>query len=331
MNETPKISIVMCTYNGAQYLDQQLDSLLAQSLPPYEIIIQDDGSTDATEAVANTYAMRFPIIHFYHHEGKPGINRNFFSAMRRATGDLIAICDQDDIWETDKLAWQVAALGDNWLVGGISQPFSTDGSEISSDVRVPNIDLLRMMYVGMMPGHTQLFRRDLLDQLPSDDFFMYDLQTQAFAAATERIAYVPRVVVHQRRHQKAATYSPPVNHNHSLSNIYHSAMESLRIYRTLRPAIRNRFSHWLDFLHQLPFSNATTQRAIKMAELQTSTRLWDRLRLVAFCIRHRHRLFHSREKNPVLAILRGAFFPISCATYYRYLLADAKYKGTPPS
>ena len=81
----PRISVVMCTYNGATYLAEQMESLLHQSLLPYEIIIQDDGSKDQTAKIAGEYATRYDFIHFYQHTGTPGINRNFFSAMHRSS------------------------------------------------------------------------------------------------------------------------------------------------------------------------------------------------------------------------------------------------------
>lgn len=325
-----RISVVMCTYNGERFLREQMDSLLQQTLRPYEVIVQDDGSSDATATIVMEYATRHAQVHFFRNEGKVGINNNFFSAMHRATGDYIAICDQDDVWELDKLEKQMNALGNAWLVGGISKPFATDGTPVSFDSRLPNIHLLRMMYVGMMPGHTQLFRRELLMALPPNAFFMYDLQTQAYAAAAERIAYVPEVLVNQRRHLSAATYSAPISRSRSLRNVLHSTYESLRIYRTLRPNIRNRFRQWEDFLTKSELDTPTVRLALRMARLQSSRSFFSFLQLVFFCIQHRAYLFHTKEPNALLAVLRGAFFPISCATYYRYLLKDAKFKGTAP-
>ena len=92
-----KVSIVMCTYNGERYLRQQLDTLLTQTYPLHEIIVQDDGSSDNTWRILSEYAASHPFIHIFHNEGEHGYNGNFFSAMQRATGDYIAICDQDDL------------------------------------------------------------------------------------------------------------------------------------------------------------------------------------------------------------------------------------------
>ena len=77
-HDLPKVSVVMCTYNGGRFLAEQLESIIRQTYPVYEIIVQDDGSTDNTQAVVEEYARLYPFIRFYRHEGKPGINRNFF-------------------------------------------------------------------------------------------------------------------------------------------------------------------------------------------------------------------------------------------------------------
>ncbi len=110
------VSVVICTYNGERFLREQLDSVLAQTYPLYEIIIQDDGSTDATLSIATEYQERYPqLIHVYEHEIHNGWNVNFLDAIKRATGDYIACCDQDDVWEKDKIETQVREIGDNWL------------------------------------------------------------------------------------------------------------------------------------------------------------------------------------------------------------------------
>ena len=109
--KSKKVSVVVCTYNGEQFLREQLESVVNQTFPLHEIIIQDDGSTDRTMQIAMEYANRYDNIIVKSNRDKQGINGNFFSAMRSCTGDFIAICDQDDLWARDKIELQVAAIG----------------------------------------------------------------------------------------------------------------------------------------------------------------------------------------------------------------------------
>ena len=81
------VSIVLCTYNGAKYLSEQLDSILAQTYPPHEIIIQDDNSTDETVDIIHEYARKYSFMKFFKNNSEHGVNGNFISAMQRATGD----------------------------------------------------------------------------------------------------------------------------------------------------------------------------------------------------------------------------------------------------
>lgn len=322
-----KISVVVCTYNGERFLREQLDSLLAQTRVPDEIIVQDDGSTDGTLRILQEYAARHPIFHILKNVGPHGVNPNFFSALRQATGSLIAICDQDDIWMPTKLEHQAQAMADHLLVGGCSLPFAEDDSTpVDADTRLPNIDLLRMMFVGMMPGHTQMLRRELLDLLPKCEWFMYDLQTQATAAAYERVAFLPETLVRQRRHQAAATYHQPRSRSHSLPNILRSAWAAISLYRQARPHVRHRFREWQKFLAQIPADTPSLHRARRMAALLVADGPVAYLRLTAFCYNHRRRLFHAVEPDTLLTRLRALFFPISCAEYYRYLVKGCSPK-----
>ena len=112
-----RLSIVMCTYNGASYLQPQLDSLLAQTLPPDEIVISDDGSTDGTMAVLEAFAViaraRGVEVHLSRHAVNVGFVENFSSALRQASGDVLFLCDQDDVWRSDKLAVMAARFTDD--------------------------------------------------------------------------------------------------------------------------------------------------------------------------------------------------------------------------
>jgi glycosyltransferase involved in cell wall biosynthesis len=99
-----KISIAMCTYNGAEFLPAQLQSIITQSRPPDEIVICDDGSTDGTRAVLETFKKESSIpITLHINDRNLGSVKNFERSITLCTGDVIALSDQDDVWRSDKL------------------------------------------------------------------------------------------------------------------------------------------------------------------------------------------------------------------------------------
>ncbi|MGA2399048.1 MAG: glycosyltransferase family A protein [Steroidobacteraceae bacterium] len=107
------ISCVVPVYNGARYLAEALDSILAQTLPPTEIIVVDDGSTDATAQVTDAYAKH--VIYVRQANAGPASARN--RGIGLAKGDFISFLDADDLWHKDKLERQHLALQSNPAAG----------------------------------------------------------------------------------------------------------------------------------------------------------------------------------------------------------------------
>lgn len=100
----PKFSVAMCTYNGAELVDEQLDSIAAQTRLPDELIVCDDGSTDATVERVREFARNAPFpVRVFENEKNLGSTKNFERAIALCEGDLIALADQDDYWFPDKL------------------------------------------------------------------------------------------------------------------------------------------------------------------------------------------------------------------------------------
>lgn len=96
-----KISVCMATYNGEKYIKEQLDSILCQIVENDEVIISDDSSTDNTIEIIN--AFNDDRIKIYKNEKEKGYTRNFENALEKASGDIIFLSDQDDIWIEDKV------------------------------------------------------------------------------------------------------------------------------------------------------------------------------------------------------------------------------------
>jgi hypothetical protein len=105
LRELPTVSVAMATFNGERFLAEQLDSLAAQTHLPFELVIVDDGSADATIGVAEGFAENAPFaVRILVNDRSLGHGPAFFRALAECGGDLIAFCDQDDIWRRDKLA-----------------------------------------------------------------------------------------------------------------------------------------------------------------------------------------------------------------------------------
>lgn len=316
------VSIVMCTYNGEKYLCEQMDSLLRQTYPVDEIIVQDDGSTDATMAILKAYAASHPEVKVFSNTSGRGVNNNFFSALRRASSDYIAICDQDDLWEPDKIEKQMAAIGNHLLCTCRTKPFSSDGSAVRYDARVPNYNLPRMLY-SSIAGHTMLINRRLLDMIPDQAAvgkLYYDVFLALAASANNSIVLVNEVLVHHRRYEGAATYSSADKHNSpSLGNGFYTLWWSLRHYSEIRPYLHDYFQRRYRLLMGIKAKGETYEDVTAMAALEGRSGLTNMLQLCLYHIKYRHYLFYT-EGRGLVNYLRSALYCIMQVYSYRNLL-----------
>ena len=97
------VSVVMATYQGERFLSTQLASIANQTRPPDELIISDDGSTDGTVSIARAFAESCPFPVRVLEGPRSGYADNFWQATEASSGDVIAWCDQDDVWLPTKL------------------------------------------------------------------------------------------------------------------------------------------------------------------------------------------------------------------------------------
>lgn len=106
-----KISVAMATYNGATFLKEQLQSLAYQTHRPDELIVTDDGSTDATIAILDEFSKTSPFqVRIFQGSVNQGVAANFGRAISLTTGDIIFLCDQDDFWFPEKIKWMSSQL-----------------------------------------------------------------------------------------------------------------------------------------------------------------------------------------------------------------------------
>lgn len=166
----PKVSVIIPTYNCAEYISDAIDSVLKQTYSDYEIFVVDDGSTDKTKEVLKKY--NNIIKYFYQDNQGPGIARN--RAIENSTGEYIAFLDADDMWFPDRLAIGVKILDEEpeiGLVHGYDINIMGNGKltninnknkkRFLSGYIADNL-LLRKIHIN---GGTVLFRRECIGKI----------------------------------------------------------------------------------------------------------------------------------------------------------------------
>lgn len=114
-NKAPLVVIAVSLYNGEKYLVPMIDSLLRQDYPNIRIVVRDDGSTDKTLSIIDSYSRRYPekIYRFLGVGGNIGVSRSFFTLLDCVEdAAYLMFCDQDDVWFDDKVTTFIARMRD---------------------------------------------------------------------------------------------------------------------------------------------------------------------------------------------------------------------------
>lgn len=210
--KTPLVSIALCTYNGARFLPEQLDSLLAQTAGPLELVACDDGSTDETWDILRSYSTRFDGgAQLIRNARNLGVNANFEQALRACRGEWIAPCDQDDVWHHEKLHRLLNASQDAWLAYCDSEFMDergvSDGTRISGQRRmISGSRPLAFAFNNCVSGHALIARRELISRaLPVPLPLLYDWWLAFVGTSLGGLHYVDEPLVRFRRHAATVT------------------------------------------------------------------------------------------------------------------------------
>jgi glycosyltransferase involved in cell wall biosynthesis len=164
MEKILKVSVVMCTCNGEKYIVEQLESIVNQTYPLHELIIQDDCSTDNTWSIIKEYENKHPYIKCYSNKNRIGVNPNFKKAFFHASGEIIAPSDQDDIWDLTKIEKLVELIGDNDLAYSKSTVLYEDQSTETSTF--PSCSTIEQcIWNNPYAGHTGIFKSSILKEV----------------------------------------------------------------------------------------------------------------------------------------------------------------------
>lgn len=212
----PSLSVALATYNGERYLEAQLQSLAKQTATPSELVVADDGSSDGTMTIVHEFAENasFPV-RIIQNQKRLGYRTNFMQAAVACQSDLVAFCDQDDIWDRNKLSVMQKAFDDpnvllayhnatliNEAGGAIGKIFHTRATRTFGP--------LTMRPWTIIPGHAQVLRRTLvrftsLHAASIDPYFPrermpHDLWYPFWASVLGSIAYIPDALAQYRLH-----------------------------------------------------------------------------------------------------------------------------------
>lgn len=200
-----KISIAMATYNGGNYLEEQLDSFLAQTRLPDELVITDDCSTDNTLEIIQAFAAKAPFeVRWEQNEKNLGYTHNFNQALMKTTGDLVFLSDQDDVWFPEKLArMERYALDEpNALVVMNDAALTDSALNDTGFTKQGQIASAGMTSSNFVMGCCAVVRRELLDIcLPIPTHYKgHDSWIVKMAEGMRRKYVVPDVLQWYRRH-----------------------------------------------------------------------------------------------------------------------------------
>lgn len=219
---TPLVSIALCTYNGEKYLKEQISSIINQKYRNLEIIICDDFSSDGTIDILKKFTEADARIRLHINSENIGFNKNFKKCISLCNGELIAPCDQDDIWRPEKIQILVDSIGDKDLTYCDSAVIDKTGNPLNC-----RISTFRRMYQGKNPlaflltncisGHAMMVRKSLLSSIEIPEGLYYDWWIAIAACSRKGLAYVDEPLVMFRRHSAASSGIASKNFDESIS------------------------------------------------------------------------------------------------------------------
>ncbi len=292
MNTSPLVSVAMATFNGANYLKEQLSSILGQTYPNLEIVITDDASSDETLTILRDFQIKYDRIKVFRHRVNQGITASFERSIKNCRGEFIAISDQDDIWELNKIEILINAMENEDVIYSDSELIDRTG--LSMNKRISSLVNLKSFYSGApflmgicLPGHSLMMQGDFAKYiLPMPREMMYDRWISYCAAANNGIKYIHLPLVKYRQHE---------SNRFGVGKVKNKKGHMSRKQRFQTKLLE------LNDCTRAPVKDEETKIILK--EMLTSFTQWPSLKRCLFYFRNRNKLLVIKKKSPVRKIL----------------------------
>lgn len=211
------VDILMAVYNGARFVEEQVESILRQTYAEWTLIIQDDCSTDGTMELLEPYAQAHPgrIVLQRRNENSGAAYRNFYSMLPLAQHRYVMFCDHDDVWLPDKVEKTMGEMKRLERTGA-DRPLLVHTDLMVVDERLeslspsmvrqqklnPNASFAQLLVQNAVTGCTVMVNRQLLDLIgcPPERSIMHDWWFALVAAAFGEIGYVDEPTIRYRQH-----------------------------------------------------------------------------------------------------------------------------------
>lgn len=251
MMQSKRIEILMAAYNGAPYIQEQIDSILCQTDINWHLKISDDGSTDGTDAIIDEYVRRYPnrVQRVYSGRRFGGAKEHFFWMTEQCDADCIAYCDDDDTWRTDKLEKLRNAMRDAEERCGSDTPILVFSDQMVTDEKLSTLapslmryqkqyfehfDYRSILMQNVVTGGAMMVNRALaqlaLRCVDTSQVIMHDWWMAAVAARFGEIVYIDEPLGAYRQHGHNSVGAKNVG---SLAHILHKLGHIREIERTL--------------------------------------------------------------------------------------------------
>jgi glycosyltransferase involved in cell wall biosynthesis len=217
----PLVSVAVATYNGADHVREQLETIYGQTWQNLEVVATDDASTDGTREILEEYTKERGLRHFVNPH-RLGFLKNFERAISLCRGAYIALADQDDLWQPHKIERLVSEIGEYTLIYCNNQDFFGPAGEryLAADYD-PIFSFARshgtgrptryLLAANWVVSHTLMFKRELVAHaLPIPPGQRYhDGWLALVASKLGGIKYLDERLQIYRQHAKSVTYVAP--------------------------------------------------------------------------------------------------------------------------